>query len=82
MKQGNLTFEFELVSAAYDVCYKDTGFQESGDVGDGITNFNQNNAIDGQITDVQVKASVCTLNNQLQNSIQKHWDDGGALSIN
>ena len=27
LKQCNLTLEFELVSAADDVCYKDTDFQ-------------------------------------------------------
>ena len=59
----------------------ETDFQESASAGDGITSFNPNNAIDWQHTHVQVNANACTLDNQLQNNITQHWNNGGTLSI-
>ena len=67
MTQCNSTLEFELVPARDDVCYVGSDFAPASPC-DGDLSFVPNNAIDLQITDVQVKASVCTLDNQLQKS--------------
>ena len=73
LKQGNLQFEFELVSDPDDPVYKDGDF--SVIIVPGCSN-------DWTITDVQVKASVVTLDNVIQNQITKHLLDGGSLDIN
>ena len=73
LKQGNLQFEFELVSDPDDPVYKDGDFSQL--LLPGCSN-------DWAITDVQVKASVVTLDNVIQNQITKHLLDGGSLDIN
>ena len=74
MKQGNLQFEFELVSGAGDHVYQDSDFQAA--------TLAPASSTDWTTTGVQIKASVCTLDNVIQNQITKHLLDGGSLDIN
>ncbi len=72
LRYGNLTLEFELVSAMDDVIYK------VGSPGATAENTSET----WRIEDVQVKASVCTLDNSLENQIAQHLNNGQPLPIN
>ncbi len=58
LRYASLTFEFELVSSGYDAVFEAGDDTSSSANTDGLS-----------ITYVQVKASVCTLNNDFSNEI-------------